>query len=166
MTARALMKIGVISDTHTNSLDRLPRKLLDELSGTDLIIHAGDYTEKKLLDDLRNLGRFVGVYGNMDSWEIRRELPAIENIDAAGFRIGLNHPAEGGAPFDLEKRLRPKFKEVHVIVYGHSHQTKNEVKDGILYFNPGSATGTFPALKKTFGILYIEKEVRSEIIKL
>ena len=160
------MKIGVISDTHTDSLACLPKKLLDELSGMDMIIHAGDYTEKKLLDDLRKLGNFRGVYGNMDSWEVRRELPAIENLDAGRFKIAVNHPAEGGTPFNLGERLRSQFKEAHAIIYGHSHQAKNDAKGGILYFNPGSATGTFPALKKTFGILYVDKEIKGEIIKI
>lgn len=102
----------------------------------------------------------------MDSWEVRRELPAIETIETGGFKIGVNHPDEGGAPFNLEERLRPKFKEAQAIIFGHSYQAKNETKGGVLYFNPGSATGTFPALKKTFGVLYIDKEIKGEIIKL
>lgn len=40
------MKICVISDTHTDSIDDLPRRVLDELSGADMIIHAGDFTGK------------------------------------------------------------------------------------------------------------------------
>ena len=160
------MRIGVISDTHTNSLDRLPRKVIDELSGVDLIIHAGDYTEKKLLDDLRKLGNFKGVYGNMDSGEIRRELPAVDAIEVGRFRIVVNHPAEGGAPFGLEERLRAKFQNVHAIIFGHTHQVRSEMKSEILYFNPGSATGTFPAFKKTFGILTVENDIRGEIVKI
>ena len=156
----------MISDTHTNSLDRLPRKVIDELSGVDLIIHAGDYTEKKLLDDLRKLGNFKGVYGNMDSGEIRRELPAVDAIQVSGFTIAVNHPAEGGAPFGLEERLRTKFQNVHAIIFGHTHQARSEMKSEILYFNPGSATGTFPAFKKTFGILTVENDIRGEIVKV
>ena len=160
------MRIAVISDTHTSSLDRLPRRVIDELSGVDLIIHAGDYTEKKMLDDLRKMGNFKGVYGNMDSWEVRRELPAVDAIEIGDFRIGVNHPAEGGAPFNIEERLRPKFQNVHAIIFGHTHQAKNERRNEILYFNPGSATGTFPALKKTFGILTLGNELHGEIVKV
>ena len=160
------MRIGIISDTHTDSIKDIPDRLLDELSRVDLIIHAGDYTGKSLLDDLRKLGPLRGVYGNIDGPEIRRELPAIDIIDAGGFRIGLNHPSEGGPPSTIEERLRRKFENVQVIIHGHSHQTKNELKNGILFFNPGSATGTFPARKKTYGILTVEKEVRGEIVQL
>ncbi len=160
------MKTIVVSDTHTDSLDNLPRKLVDELSGGDLIVHAGDFTGRKLLDDLRRVGTFKGVYGNIDGPEIRSELPAIENISAGAFRIGVNHPGEGGSPFELEKRLRPKFQNVQVIIHGHSHQARSEMIDGVLYFNPGSATGTFPATKKSYGILLVDKEIRGEIVTL
>ncbi len=160
------MKIGVISDTHTDSIEKLPRRLLSEISGVDLIIHAGDFTDRRLLDELRRLGPFKGVYGNIDGPEVRRELREIEVVEVEGFKIGVNHPAEGGDPYNLEERLKPKFPGVQVIIHGHSHQTKNETKNGILWFNPGSATGTFPARTKTYGILTVEKKIQGEIIKL
>jgi putative phosphoesterase len=160
------MKIVVISDTHTDSIDNLPRRVLDDLSGADMVIHAGDYTGKRLLDALRKIGPFRGVYGNIDGPEIRKELPAIDIILAEGFMIGVNHPAEGGSPLTLEQRLRPKFSGVQAIIHGHSHRTKNDLRDGILWFNPGSATGKFPATKKTYGILTLDKEIRGEIISL
>jgi putative phosphoesterase len=161
-----LVKILVISDTHTDSIDNLPRRVLDELSGADMIIHAGDFTSKHLVDALRKIGTFRGVYGNIDGPEVRKELPAIDTIQAEDFMIGLNHPAEGGSPLTLEQRLRPKFPEVQAIIHGHSHRAKNDFRDGILWFNPGSATGKLPATKKTYGILTINKEIRGEIIQL
>ncbi len=160
------MKIGVLSDTHTDSLERLPKKLVDDLSGMDLIIHAGDFTGKSLVDGLRRLGPFRGVYGNIDGQEVRRELPAVDTFEAGGVKIGVNHPSEGGAPSSLEEKIRAKFTGVQVIIHGHSHQTKNVVKNGVLWFNPGSATGTFPAREKTYGVLHINIEVRGELIKL
>jgi putative phosphoesterase len=160
------VKICVISDTHTDSIVELPRRVLDELSGADMTIHAGDFTGKRLVDDLRKIGSLRGVYGNIDGPEVRRELPEIDVVQAAGFKIGVNHPAEGGSPHTLEQRLRPKFQGVQAIIHGHSHQTKNDFRDGVLWFNPGSATGTFPARQKTYGILTIDKEIRGEIIRL
>jgi len=160
------VKICVISDTHTDSIDNLPLQVLDELSGADMIIHAGDFTGKRVVDALRKIGSFRGVYGNIDGPEVRRELPEIDIVQAGDFKIGVNHPAEGGSPYTLEQRLRPKFPGVHAIIHGHSHRTKNDVRDGVLWFNPGSATGKFPATKKTYGILTINKEIRGEIITL
>ncbi|MBI4175590.1 MAG: metallophosphoesterase family protein [Candidatus Aenigmarchaeota archaeon] len=160
------MRIGVLSDTHTDSIDKLPGGLVKVLTGMDMILHAGDFTERMVLEKVRGLGKFVGVYGNLDSFDVKKELHAIETVEAGGFKIGLNHPAEGGAPLNLEDRLRPKFQDVNVIVFGHSHQPTNQTKEGVLFFNPGSATGTAPARKKTFGILHVDKNIRGEIIKL
>lgn len=160
------MKICVISDTHTDSIDDLPRRVLDELSGADMIIHAGDFTGKQLVNALRKIGPFRGVYGNIDGPDVRRELPEVETVQAGSFKIGVNHPAEGGSPHTIEQRLKPKFPGVQAIIHGHNHQTKNEFRDGILWFNPGSATGRFPARQKTYGILTIDKEIQGEIIRL
>lgn len=160
------MKIVVISDSHTDSIDNLPRQALDEISGADMIIHAGDFTGKRLLDSLRRIGPFRGVYGNIDGPDVRKELPAIDTVQAENFKIGVNHPAEGGSPHTLEQRLRPKFPGAHAIIHGHSHQTKNDFRDGVLWFNPGSVTGTFPARQKTYGIITIKEEIGGEIIRV
>jgi len=160
------MKIGVLSDSHAHSLEDLPKKAVNVLSSMDLIVHAGDYTGKRLLDDLRKLGNFKGVYGNMDPIEIRNELPSIEVLEIGKFRIGISHPSEGGAPFGIEKRVRKKLGLVDVIIYGHSHVMKNKVADGIVYFNPGSIAGDFPAIHKSFGILKINKEISGKIVKI
>ena len=160
------MKIVVISDSHTDSIDSLPRQVLDEMSGADMMIHAGDFTGKRLVDELREIGPFRGVYGNIDGPDVRKELPAIDVVQAGDFKIGVNHPAEGGSPHTLEQRLRPKFSGVQAIIHGHSHKAKNDFREGVLWFNPGSATGTFPARQKTYGILTVGKEIHGEIIQL
>ena len=160
------MKIVVISDTHSDSISALPQRVMDEISSADLTIHAGDFTGRQLVQDLRRLGKFRGVYGNIDGPDVRRELPEIDTIEANGVRIGVNHPAEGGPPTTIEERLRKKFQNVHAIIHGHSHRTKNEKRDGILWFNPGSATGKFPAFKRTYGVLTVEEGVRGEIFEV
>jgi putative phosphoesterase len=138
---------------------------VDELSGADLIIHAGDYTAIGLLNELRRRGNFRGVHGNLDAPEIKRELPALETISVGGFSIGINHPSEGGTPFGIEDRIRAKFQDVDAVIFGHTHRTKNEYRNGVLCFNPGSATGTFPASARTFGIITVGKEMRGEILR-
>jgi uncharacterized protein len=160
------VKIIVLSDTHSDSISSLPAKLIEELSTSDLIIHTGDFTGQQLVDDLRKLGKLRGVYGNIDGPDVRGELPEIDTVEAEGFQIGLNHPAEGGSPLTIEQRIRKKFGDVDVIIHGHSHRTKNEKKDGVLWFNPGSATGKFPALKRSYGVLTIGESIKGEIIDL
>ena len=166
------MKVLVLADTHVNDVGMLPERLRSELKSADMIIHAGDYTGKRLLEQLRaSAGDFRGVYGNMDPEEIRRELRAEEIIEIEGIKIGVTHPSEGGSPVGLAARVRAKFKdedpEPGVIIYGHSHEPQNEKMDNILYLNPGSATGAFPARYKSFGVLTIENGViRAEIVRV
>ena len=158
--------MGVLSDSHAYSLNDLPKKVVDLLGSMDFIVHAGDYTSNRLLEELRTLGEFKGVYGNMDPPAIKEVLSRSEVFELTGFKIGVTHPWEGGAPLGLERRIRAKFEQVDVIIYGHSHWAKNEVSKGILFFNPGSVTGRFPARHKTLGVLTIGKNVVGKILRL
>ena len=160
------MKLGVLSDSHAYDFADLPKQAVILLESMDLIIHAGDYTGKGLVDKLRKLGNFKGVYGNMDSFSVKEELPEKMILELNGFKVGVTHPSEGGSPFGIENRIKKKFEEVDVIIFGHTHLPKNEVICGILYFNPGSITGKFPAQHKTFGILEIDNEINGKIVKL
>jgi len=158
------VKVGVVSDTHVSRIDQLPPKLVDGLKEVDLIIHLGDYTGKELLDSLRGLGDFRGVFGNMDSSSVRAELPEKEVIEANGKMLGLIHG--WGAPWGIHKKIKDRFEGVDAVLYGHTHIAKIETVGGILFFNPGSATGRFPALRKTYGILVIEESLQGEIITI
>jgi putative phosphoesterase len=159
------MKIGVLSDTHANSLEDLSRKIVDELSGTDLIIHAGDYVSERMVDELNELGNFKGVYGNMDPFEVREKLPSSDLIDIGGKKIGVAHPSDGGPPLIIEEKIKNNFNEVDAIIYGHSHKIKNEFRNGVLFFNPGSATGQFTDCK-SFGLLTIGNKLEGKIITI
>ena len=151
------MRIGVVSDTHVTSFAQLPDTILTVLAEVDLIIHAGDFVTKDVLDGLRQLGEVKAVRGNMDSEELKRTLPKKELLVIEGRRIGIIHG--WGSPYGIDDRVGGMFEDVDIIVYGHSHYSQNEVKKGILFFNPGQA-------RNSFGILTVGKEVRGEIIKL
>jgi putative phosphoesterase len=151
------MRIGVVSDTHATSLAQLPDRILLALAEVDLIIHAGDFVAKDVLDGLRRLGEVKAVQGNMDSEELKRILPEKELLVVEGRRIGIIHG--WGSPYGIDDRVGKMFEDVDVIVYGHSHYSQNEVKKGILFFNPGQA-------RNSFGILTVGKEVKGEIINL
>jgi len=151
------MRIGVVSDTHATSLAQLPDRILLTLAEVDLIIHAGDFITKDVLDGLKRLGEVKAVRGNMDSEELKRILPEKELLVIGGRRIGVTHG--WGSPYGIDDRVGRMFKDVDIIVYGHSHYSQNEVKRGILFFNPGQA-------RNSFGILTIDEEVKGEIINL
>jgi putative phosphoesterase len=149
------MKIGVVSDTHATSFSQLPDQILRNLAEVDLIIHTGDFVARDVLDGLKQLGEVKAVQGNMDSEELKHLLPEKELLEIEGKRIGIIHG--WGSPYGIDERVGGMFDNVDIIVYGHSHHAQNEVKNGILFFNPGRA-------KNSFGILTIGKEVRGEIV--
>lgn len=151
------MRVGVLSDTHTHSLEDIPRKVIDSLSSADMIIHAGDFTTVEVLNGLKRLGKVKAVQGNMDSAELKSILPAKEVLEIGDKRIGITHGS--GGPWGIEQRVMGIFDQdrVDVIVYGHSHKSQNKVIDGILFFNPGKA-------ENSFGILTIEEDARGEIV--
>jgi hypothetical protein len=151
------MRIGVVSDTHATSLAQLPQRILLTLAEVDLIIHAGDFVTKDVLDGLKRLGEVKAVRGNVDSEELKRILPEKELLVIEGRRIGITHG--WGSPYGIDDRVGKMFEDVDIIVYGHSHHSQNEVKKGILFFNPGQA-------RNSFGILTVGKEVKGEIINL
>ena len=151
------MRIGVVSDTHVTSFAEVPNKILIALVEVDLIIHAGDFVSKDVFDGLKRLGEVKAVRGNMDSSELKQILPEKELLLVGGKRIGITHG--WGGPYGIEDRVSQMFKDVDVIIYGHSHQSKNELKEGVLFFNPGQA-------RSSFGILTVGQEVKGEIIRL
>jgi len=151
------MRIGVISDTHVATVDELPPRLRMALSGVDLIVHAGDFTQRAVLDGLKALGEVKAVCGNMDSAELKRMLPEKELFVVGGRKIGLVHGS--GAPWGIAGRIRQLFEEADVIIFGHSHEPCHLYLQGSLMFNPGRA-------RDSFGLLTIDDEIKAEIIRL
>ena len=149
--------IGVLSDTHARSLTEIPAKTLDALSRVDLIVHAGDFVTRDVLDGLRRLGEVKAVRGNMDSLQLGQMLPQKELVLVGRKKIGVTHGS--GSPFGLAKRVGRMFEDVDAIIYGHSHVAQNKVIDGVLFFNPGSG-------RRSFGLLIVGKDIRGKIIKL
>ena len=151
------MKVGVISDTHARNLDGVPQPVLAALAEVDLIVHAGDFTEKAVLDGLNRLAEVKAVCGNMDSGELRRILPEKERFSFGGKRFGVVHG--WGGPRGIADRVGQLFGDVDVIIFGHSHEPYNRYSGGSLLFNPGMA-------RRSYGLLTIDGEVRAEVIEL
>jgi putative phosphoesterase len=158
------MKIGVIADTHLKSRDDRLKWIADAYFGdVDIIIHAGDLVNLAVLESFD--GREVkAVSGNMDSDEAREILPDKLILDIEGVRMGIIHG--WGMPFGLEGKLRKKFDDIDCLIYGHTHHACNRVKEGILYFNPGSATDRKFTNHNTIGILEIGDGIKGRIIEI
>ena len=160
------MLIGLISDTHIPDRARiLPQKVLDAFSNVDLIIHAGDLTSPKVLDELEEIAPVMAVQGNMDRAN-GIDLPKAKVIEAEDFKIGVIH-GEVYPRADSDQLLYvAKELDVDILVSGHSHQPKIEQKDGVLLLNPGSPI--VPRLAdRTVMLLEINnKEVGVEVVKI
>ncbi len=158
------MKIGVISDTHLNTFDdRLEKIVEDHFHDVDLVLHAGDIVDLELLDVFKG-GEVYAVSGNMDHASVREIFPEKRIVEVEGRRIGLIHG--WGSPHGLEEKILREFEDVECIVYGHTHRAVNEIKDGVLLFNPGSPTDRRFAKHNSVGILDIGKEIVGTIIYL
>jgi len=152
------MRIAVLADTHVSRLESIGSKIVDAISTVDLIFHAGDFTDLQTLMGLKGLKEVRAVQGNMDSMQLKTILPVKDVIEVQEKRIGITHGS--GGPWGMDERVRAMFDgdQVDVIVYGHSHLAQNKVIDGVLLFNPGTAT-------ESFGILTVDDGVvKGEIV--
>jgi len=148
--------VGVISDTH----GLLRPEALQALRGSEHIIHAGDVGDPEILDQLRTIAPVTAVRGNIDKDAWARKLPDTAVLEIARVSIYVLHDL---AQLDL----KPEAAGFEVVISGHSHVPKQETRDGVLYFNPGSAGPRRFKLPITVGKLVIEKKkVRAEIIVL
>jgi putative phosphoesterase len=149
------MRLAVIADTHMPRGDRrLPHRCLAELDAADLILHAGDFSEPEVLAAIAEHGRVVAVHGNVDSAELRRELPESVSLDAGGATIAMVHDA-GPAKGRLA-RMRARFPDADAVVFGHSHMPLHEEREGFQIFNPGSPTERRRAPSRSMGIATVE----------
>jgi uncharacterized protein len=148
--------IGVISDTH----GLLRPEAVEALRGSDRILHAGDVGAPEILAALAKLAPVTAIRGNIDTDPWARSLPATEAVEIGGVSIYMLHDL---AQLDLN----PKVAGFRVVIYGHSHKAKIEEKNGVLYFNPGSAGPRRFNLPVSIGRLIIaDGEVRAELVEL
>ena len=126
------MLIGLISDTHIPDRARiLPQNVIDAFSDVELILHAGDLTSPKVIDELEEIAPVMAVQGNMDRAN-GIDLPKAKIVEVEGLKIGLIH-GEVYPRADSDQLLYlAKELNVDILVSGHSHQPKIEQKEGIL----------------------------------
>jgi putative phosphoesterase len=154
--SRKMTTIGVISDTH----GLLRREAIAALEGSDEIVHAGDIGDARILDRLRDIAPVAAVRGNVDRGAWAGKLPETEFLEVDGVSVYVLHIL---AKLDLE----PEAAGIRAVIYGHSHMPRQEAKDGVLYFNPGSAGPKRFHLPVTVGRLIVEQgELRGEIVEL
>ena len=146
----------MISDSH----GLLRPEAVGALRGSDHIIHAGDVGAPEILESLAALAPVTVVRGNVDRAAWARRLPETEVLELGAISIYVLHDI---ARLDLN----PKAAGFAAVISGHSHIPKQESRDGVLYFNPGSAGPRRFKLPVSIGQLRVEGgRVRGELVTL
>jgi putative phosphoesterase len=138
----ASLRVAVIADTHLSEGRQHPRDLPGQawqmIRACDLVLHAGDVLDSGTLDRLREAAPTYAVLGNNDLGLVG-QLPETIAMELAGVQVAMVH--DSGPRAGRARRLRCRFPEADVVVFGHSHIPCHEVGvGGQLLFNPGSPT--------------------------
>ncbi len=162
-----IRKIGVISDTHIPHFKKIPESVWEHFANVELIIHAGDLSILRVINELETVAPVIAVQGNVETGEVVLALPIKREILVGGCRIGIVHIL--GETTTRVRLARHEFPTARCVVYGHSHIPYNQEHDGQLLFNPGSATDRRRQPGCSIGLLYVDDEqesIRGEIIEI
>ena len=135
------VSLVLTSDTHIPHRSRdLPHALWTAIDAADVVVHAGDWVDVALLDELeRRSTRLLGVHGNNDHGPLRERLPEVARAEIEGIRIAVVH--ETGDRTGREARCAVRFPDTDVLVFGHSHiPWDTTAATGLRLLNPGSPT--------------------------
>ncbi len=153
------MKIGLLSDTHGFLDPRLPRIF----RGVEHILHAGDIGPDHLIAQLESIAPVTAVLGNTDCSALFR---LTATIALGGRKFLVQHIV---APHALTNELQGRLarERPHVVVFGHTHQSFNEMINGVWFLNPGYAGKPKPDAARSVALLEGDaKEMRVEFIGL
>lgn len=164
------MKVGVLSDSHGNLEYLREAGLWLVQYGATLLVHLGDdWDDTKVMEELGvRILKVPGVFSSYykDPSIINRRIEEL-----AGFKVLLTHTASSHAN-DLPTDIKPEDiiakHQIDIILYGHTHIPNLEIKENILWLNPGHLK---PEDKKgyepSFGVLDLrEHEAVGKIIDL
>jgi uncharacterized protein len=148
--------VGVISDTH----GLLRPEALRALEGSKLVVHAGDIGSPDILRSLQRLAPVEAVRGNVDIEPWARAIPGTRIVDVQGRSLYVLHNLK-------HVELDPGAAGFDAVISGHSHVPANDMRNGVLYFNPGSAGPKRFRLPVSVGRLWVgSREIRGEIVIL
>lgn len=137
------MIVGVISDIH----GVLSTEAYEALEGSDIIMCAGDTESEGILMELESIAPTIAVTGNCDRSSLISDVPFFAMPRIGGVRFLMVHrPEDIGTPDE----------DVKVVIHGHTHVPRNQLIDGVLYLNPGSASRPRGGSKKSIARLTIE----------
>ncbi|MEV0674905.1 metallophosphoesterase family protein [Actinosynnema sp. NPDC050436] len=150
------MRVVVLSDTHApRRWKGCPPKVAEHLRGADLILHAGDVCVPGVLDELSAYAPVHAVCGNNDGPDVVAwGAPETVELEIAGLRVAMVH--DSGQKTGRAARMRRRFPDADLVVFGHSHIPLDVTEAGVRIFNPGSPTDRRRQPHGTIGLLTIE----------
>lgn len=136
------MRMGFLADTHLpNSIPHLWPEVKQVFQGVDLVLHGGDIVVPEVLDWLETIAPVVAVKGNNDyGWPDSR-IRDVQVFTVEGWRIGLIHdiePEDRPIPYLLHHYFRGEALDL--MLSGHTHKERLDLRHGVLQVNPGSPT--------------------------
>jgi putative phosphoesterase len=150
------MRVVILADTHApRRWKSCPPMVAEHLRDAEVILHAGDVCTPDVLDELTGYAPVHVVLGNNDGPDVAAwGAPETLELELAGLRVGMIHdsgPADG-----RPARMRRRFPNADLVVYGHSHIPMDVTGAGVRIFNPGSPTDRRAQPHGTIGVLDIE----------
>ncbi|MGH3759114.1 metallophosphoesterase family protein [Actinophytocola sp.] len=147
------MRVVALADTHAPRRWRsCPPRVDEELRGADVILHAGDVCVPSVLDELAEYAPVHVVAGNNDGPDVVTwGAPEALSLELDGLRVAMIH--DSGHRIGRTARMRRRFPDADLVVFGHSHIPLDETGDGVRIFNPGSPTDRRRQPHGTVGVL-------------
>lgn len=130
----------LLADTHLPKRAKdLAAPVWEAVETVDLVVHAGDWVDVALLDQLDARSRsLLACWGNNDGVDLRARLPEVATAVVEGVHISVVH--ETGARARREERMRAAHPDTDLLVFGHSHIPWDTSWAGLRLLNPGSPT--------------------------
>ncbi|MGA8987064.1 metallophosphoesterase family protein [Aeromicrobium sp.] len=151
-----MLRVAVISDTHAPRFWKaMPAAVAEQLGDIDAILHAGDVCLPSVLDELAAYAPVHVVRGNNDGADVAAwGAPETLELDLDGLRVAMIH--DSGAKVGRTGRMRRRFPDAGLVVFGHSHIPWDTEADGQRLFNPGSPTDKRRQPHGTMGRILID----------
>lgn len=145
-----MVRVAIVSDTH----GVLDPRVAEVVADCDLAVHGGDIGNAAVLAALApRTGRITAVLGNNDvphKWpasdqHLLGQLPLEATEHLPGGRLVVVHGHRTPAK-ERHAKLRRRYPDARVIVYGHSHRLVADQDAEPWVLNPGAA-----GRERTFG---------------
>lgn len=138
------VRVAIVSDTHGFLDPRIAAAVADH----DCAVHAGDVGGASVLGALEpRRGVVLAVRGNNDvaaKWPepdrgLLDTLPGVAWLELPGGALAVVHGDRAGRPAVRHQRLRGRFPEARIVVFGHSHRRCVDKSARPWLVNPGAA---------------------------